>query len=951
AEIEAVDNSVPRANYSSTGSVAYNSAVVNGAVISCGEGCSECDIVVEYGYTADDLEFSQTFAGSVPGPFSATLANLAPARTYYARLYATNENDQISEPSAIFTFTTGSIPSAGPGASMAGLWEAHAGVWVNNVMDYEHFRVLQPYEADVYSGGTGTASWPGWDTNGNEVVISVVSAQYYLYSGYIYLDDVTYKIFTDVDDHAWTYIAGELVYDSGRAWGVASLTPSEKAWWTGPGWYSFALETQDGGGGAGPWDGKTIGAGWNTNGWETVDSSLAHWNYFRDPGDGSFLRVSPPVRGVTVDSYTVADGRFTAELSLSSWQTGETAWLGAAWGSNCGGATTNDWDGAGIFATITTNDASVSYVGPAGAHETYYYVRFYAIGENGEFEWSTDAIYVPDASRPAFAGDVAADGKIGDTITVKGAVSAAGSGATAQLVVYVSENPDMSGAIEWDGPVLAAGESFEYVMHEADVSAADYLTPGSTWYLRPVLVGANGKTDVAPVITVVTAAASAIASVSASTSNAFATFNMTASTVGAGERATVYLYTGFDQNAMTNTASKILTPGDMSFSVTLEFPEVDRTAYYAFMISNDCPTQVWTSWSATGAAGLVDAYQYSWKPSVHNGAWADAANWTVPGSPKQATWPHTIYNTVSFSADETGEPYLVTLDRGVNVSWFGVFSDGMDLTIQGTGKDANGNYASTIYYNDWWQAAYNRTDMALTLKDLYIDAPRIFLYDGDYYTDHVTYVLDGTHFRARNDTYIYGHNHTLELKNGARYSQDGGSFLQSGRNFHMIIDDSVFIEPSGGCCYLVRNTDFSVKDADGKGFCLVEFKGASPMLESRYFSIAAGDMSGEVAITPELRFSVPSAGYGENGPIHCYNDNGHYFLAGNVAVDFTIANDSPARRTGGITATLVKCEAAGGFNFSHINLGRFISYDSEDEESATKIVAVFPRGGLTVFVK
>ncbi|MBP5285329.1 MAG: LamG domain-containing protein, partial [Kiritimatiellae bacterium] len=931
-DAEEIDDSEPSiALVQAVGGVGSAEITVN--VLSTGAGAQTVDIVASYGFRPGEADGAQTFADIGAGGAKIVISGLSPGHDYYISLHAENGAGAQSEETGVFMVSTRKVPlniAAAPGTegfSSPGLWQ---------VMDIgSYVASWQTHPSRVLTLGTFAADsyWlppnyvPDWQVtllDGTVATDTWKSVGHFTYTGYMYMTDEDYLFYGGVDDTCEIYVDGQtVVYGSG----TGLFTPPD-----GEGWYEITVKAGDNGGAAGPPNNALpFGVAWHR-----ADED---WQRLLDSGDGSLLRTYPGVRDGRVSSYSVSGDALWATLELGARQSTATAGLYLAYGADFGGDDFEDWENSVKLADITAADSVYELDGAiSGAGSAYRFAKFYVVDSDGAWQWCGDAMTLYSEDKPLFGDTFSIDGTEGDGIRVGAEVVSPGNDAYATLKVYVSTNADMSGAAEWICPdAFAAGDTIDFRMHENDTQSPRYIHPDSRYYARLVLEGENGEIDVSPTIETATMGAAAYdaASTWCDDANAFAYFGGTLAKTGARHEATVFLYTGPDANALTNTASTVVTADNTAFSFTVEFPAVEIDVYFKFVISNDCESATWIYEDTTYSRHLRDQFVYCWRSDVLSGDWEDSSNWQVDGDPPQATWPNSPYCAVLFDRCDPAEKYTVSLSGYYNVNALYFRTAGLDVTIAGTGWQQNGQVwsdatitpKSGLYQHAWWQGM--QTDLTLTFKDIYLNSTG-FAYNS---SDRTRIVLDGAYADLRSESALNASSNVLELKNGAVLRETWANFHMNGTSPRLIVDDSIVWFPSAG-----RILFYALESAQ------IDILGANPLVwigESE-FSNAAG------YVKPHIVFHVPEGGYA-TAPVVCRDS---VFLSSDSdSVAFEIAEDSPARRGGRkFVTTLV--DSPYGINAQAADLVQS-SFGEVfcDGEPPVKIMARIVSSGFAIFVK
>ncbi|MBP5285361.1 MAG: hypothetical protein ILO34_04555, partial [Kiritimatiellae bacterium] len=935
SELPVVDVSRPSISVDPAGEVGADGATLSILVVACGGEASSVKAVVSYGFAGETLDFVREFEGLSVGLNRVRLSGLEPNHTYDIELYAENASGARSDTVALGTVSTGALPGYSnvapgtPGYSSAGLWQAcQSGVFSGTVeADPTVVRTLGTHAANVYWYPPNGYSphWTVYHADGSAGEDTWKAEHTFAYSGYILLDDREYAFVGNVDDAVKLVIDGTEIF-SGNGVRSGNFTPGR-----GAGWYRYYFEAIDWGGAAG--NGGNFGHYfWNGSANQTV----------LDPGDGSLLRTQPGVKDGTVASYSkTVQGGLGAQIEFSQWQLADTVSLYLAYGKSIGGERPEDWEHTVLVSdSITAATSEYLYEGLSNAGVDHNYYHFYTkSGDN--WQWTGDTLQIADSARPALSGDLAFDGGKGDSICVSGSVLSAGGEEPATLTFAVSASSDMSGAVEWEAGEYDSGDAIDFEMHTADTSSARYITPGSTYYVKATLTAAGGAKTITSVFTVETKAGASFDADAfvVSTLYATATFKFALSDAGAGDGATVYLLTGESADGMATVASQIVSNATVVHTFVYEYPAVEKTYYYAYIVSNGCESAQWEARSETMTVYPLDQYTYYWNPANHSGEWEDPANWTVDGNPVQATYPNARNCAAIFYTDDgnVGTPYEVSVSSAVRVSTFRIWWHGdMVLSLCGSGRNT-----ASIEAVDGVNADYFATGSSITLKNMTYSNPGVF-----YLPPNITFTLDNVAATIGNQSMAQYANTVLRFKDST-VVQTGGNFYNHGDNFHWILDNSSFRITSGGCIRL------SVGAATS-GKCLVEFMGEAPAMYAMYhlFSVAEDGLN---SAETELLFHVPAGGYA-TAPIRCTNDGGWEFQAGYGVLNIAVAADSSALKTPrSFTTSLVEVVMPGKFSTNLISFDSaygHVGYDNEDATLATAIEASFERtSGMAVFVR
>ena len=864
----AVDPAAPTLTFGEVLSTTPDSATLTANVVNTGDGHTTCDLVLAYGTDPSSLTRTNVFAGKATGTATVTLGGLMPNRTYYATFRAENASASSAE-TDVFTFQTPDLAlSAGPYllASHPGLWQ---GVFTNDtegytdntgkydlvnadsvnrepgaVMAYINNRTSPEGHTCAFDGVERTFKWTG-DTT-------------YAYSGYIWLDATEYVFGSYFWDYVFLKIGDDVLFNQKIDWGV----PVRSRTYEVPGWYRFELRGSNRGnegdpasggssyGGAGDCyvAGANIAISFSTNssiisivkpllnGGDPGINGSAYpmrevtWSQFVDDGSGTFLRTTPPLRTIAVETLSTAGGTLSADLAFGSESEGAYE-LRIAYGATRGTEDPASWDATASVETIAADTDTYAYAGLTGAGTDVKYARFYFT--DGQFVQWGDDLYLPDPADVALSTLFSVDAHLGDTLLLSGGLASSGAGATADVSALVATQADFSDAIVWPLGSFAAGDAITNTLHEADTAAADYIQPGATYYVALVAESANGEKDRTPTAVVTMPAGADISSTVDLGINMWtATFGVTVRDAGAGDGTTVTLLTGPSADALTNTASVVVTDaGTVPFTVT--FPEFD-TVYYQLIAENSCATASWTDETTVASLVLNDTATYTWRSDAASGNWADAGNWICSVRDDRLSYPDSASCTASFA--ECTDAVTVSVDGVFATKTINLAVSGLALSFIGSGTND-----SRIVTSSDINLASGET---LVFDSVYVRGPRT-----GFANNATVRLQNAAFFDSTGDTSMYQDNCRLELLSDSTMVSANGYRIRGNGNV-VYIEDSTFSTTG----------NFNPSDNSSAMSNTVVFAGSHPKLVA--YSIIPGN-SGvpSSGILPVFRFDIPVSGY------------------------------------------------------------------------------------------
>ena len=397
-----------------------------------------------------------------------------------------------------------------------------------------------------------------------------------------------------------------------------------------------------------------------------------------------------------------------------------------------------DCTSLGELAASTTETLSPL---PEGWDDGSVLTRFFAVSDvsgTAVTNWS-ETVFWQDTDEPIFAGDLELDGTGGDTLVVRGGMDNLG-GESCTLTVYTGSSADDL-TVAWtglDGSTLTEAGAFELTLFVNDPAAPNYIAPGREFFAT-VEARAGQKVARSRVMSVTTAGGGWMTARELQIAHRDIIAQYAIETLGASGVNRVELWAGTSAEQLERVEyADVDAPG--FGSLVHQFAEFG-TYYWQLRYVNATAggTANWNVSSTPASARLVDMSVYTWKQTVAEGAWTNAANWETDHPGDCLGYPQTDKATAKFAADTVAR---VTVDADVTCGSLDCTVSGYDVTLVGDGEhvlNANVNFGEEF--------GTVRSESRI--------------------------VLDGIKVTARSSVSMNG-GLTVELVNGAEMSVNGG---------------------------------------------------------------------------------------------------------------------------------------------------------------------------------
>ena len=863
-ELAVIDKSKPKLELRAVKNIGSDSAQFEVNIINCGLG-DTCSLVVMMDREGENQTLVKTFSGFSLGTSEVTFEGLLPNRKYTVSIKPVAGEVEGDESESL-SFVTGSQLN---GTYLPGLWQAKNGVG-DGVLTFgvdvmavkpgtaldQRTRQLGPAAAFALYQNADSGSWANPFDPGS--VSKWEGSDTFGYEGEVYLQRGEYKFFHHIDDGVLMILNGvELCRTTDNKEHTLVFTcPAD-------GWYPIHIELADGEGYAG--------------GNKSADSfrynyNNTGWRQFIDNGDGTLFRCASHIELPTA-GHALAGGGFSALLKLLpegivsfKVASGSTVKMYSA-----------QWDNL-VDAAVNEQALSAASV-PFGN-----FMRIYGFDADGTEVAASEVFCLYPDEHPQLSVVSTADGRTGDLLKFTFSVVSIGAGNEANLKVNLSTSPDMADSRTIADNTLTGGGIIHVDMEPGSV------VPGTVYYYQMVLTGADGRQDISPVQAV---EAKGISRLSAATSASSELWNGKFSGeleyLGAGE-TTVYLLLGEDADSMERVSSVVLDK-EGKFTFDYEFPWLNKTVNYAFLVENHSSLESWSSTTETAQHAVVDSATYYWNPAVTEGSWTDPANW-VDGNLQRldprCVYPNSDKVTVRFSKCPADTAITVLYDGTNSVKELGSSSP-VALTIKATAPGAWINGMS-----DYALSFPSGSDV--TFDGVFFWCRRYFSPAGD---TSWHFVNEGAGYSAGNETGMSNDGVVVEFKNGAYLEQRGSFYGMKAPHTTLVIDNATY--------YGIN--DVHMCRSDGATVNTILFTGSSPVMTCSNISSGLESADGGVS---ELVFNVPVGGFGTGtGVIRHAGDKGSYYdhpLAahGKKAVYFRLDHASPAFRSGKTDTLLVE---------------------------------------------
>lgn len=897
----------------------YTSVSVGYNVMSLGNA-SAVDVEIRYGPSADALTFSRTLATGVQlGAGSAPLADLAPGRTYYARLVASGDGE-TGDPSALFSFTL-----AAPDSPAAGVLRAIEGVEAtggNAVATLGAWggATLPLYVA--YGADYGGETTNGWDhvTKVGDIPAAATTATFPLPAGW----GATVKflrfffmppegglpegiVFLDHVEATGTQYIDTLLYPQSSLnveMDLQTLDTSHDKMTFGvrnKGFNFLCWLSSDSGKKINPAIGKSGNLG------DTL-TTLAN---------GSRWTLRFGLEGIYANETTLKSASDLASQDTAQVSTATLKLMGL---DNGGSIDNRKYYGNCYSFKAYTNGIPVLYLVPCeigGVAEMFDLVTFAEFPNAGTGTFAaggdvalavqsiSDVLLAADASAPSL-GDVSAAGEWrGDRVTVSGMLSGAGAG-DCTITVETSRSGDFTDAVVWTvAGTYGAEESFSVELYDADTTSPRYIVPGATLWYRVKATDRAGSLDATVPASVTLSAGMLIGTPSLSSQAAIFTVTVPVTAAGANTNWAWVVYSTGD-NLLGNATDKVEIPYDFS-GASFTIPGIADTSEpgtlnWALVISNDCSTAVWVSQTTTRTKALTNNLRYTWKKSVAAGLWEDAASWDAPEG--RFAWPTTdstayflnsTTTTVTIASSLVEVKDLIAYERNIVVT----FTGGKDRKLKADTFQTDASGGRICVSNLEFEVASGGFNINTGRTMVFHDAI-VTLYGGAYFGP-------------------YGGANRHFIVSGGTYLRSSGDLRIGGAGSTATIDDSYVDLYAAG-----KGVFLSTGSVGGE----LIMKGRNPRLEIvEYFRTSGGQSAGGT-----LTFVIPVGGFAET-PIRQISDRhgSTWYLTRPFCDDdaatssmirptaIRIDPESPGLRGGALRQTLVEWKS--GLSLGKMTLG------------------------------
>ena len=628
----------------------YSSVRIGYDVRSLGAAQSVA-VRVLYGPAADSLPSDATLAAQAGlGAGSGVLGGLMPGRTYYARLVA-GANGAEGEPSPVFTFTC-PAPDATAGGSYCGRpFESLATSGGTATATFEtYFRSTPLYMA--YGADYGVETTNGWEhvVKVADVAADATSASFALPAGWgasVRFMRCFFMVAAAPDGDAFL----DSIVCSGAQYVDTGIYPDRNL--------RVEMRAKVNSGASNDWvpflgQRRTSNVRFNFVLWAPKNPATAKvrpncGNQQFDIGD---CAINEPAGATNIYSLGVQSGLVVnGEVSADPSRFVDTQSVAnqslPLFGLRSDGALDNRMFFGACFGfkaysndTVTAALVPFSRGGVAGLYDIVKdefhpsaSATPFAAGSlsSGDLCSFSDPIIAPDVSMPSI-GEVSDDGGWrGDRLAVTGVLASGGAGGCT-IAVETSRLGDFSDAVSWPcAGTYGTEDAFAAELYEADTSSPAYIRPGETLWYRVRVTDGAGRSDYSLPASVTTFAALAVGTPSISMAGRAFTVTVPVSTLGANTGC-VWVAYSMGTATLDRETVPVAVPHDYDgASVTVQGVAPSAGAmYWSLVVSNGCSTAAWTSRSNVRSATLSNNIRYTWKSSVANGAWEDAASWDAP---------------------------------------------------------------------------------------------------------------------------------------------------------------------------------------------------------------------------------------------------------------------------------------------------------------------------------
>ena len=686
------------------------------------------------------------------------------------------------------------------------------------------------------------------------------------YKGEIYLEaQKTYAFGKYLDDGAVLYVDGVKIIENGnyKDFAKATFTTAQT------GWHSFLAYVYDGSGGKGPtggdW-GPQMGLAWNDTGLLDGKPSVSGWKTIRDPGDMSVLRAPFDFVAVTVASATPTANGYDATVSIGEGNRRGTPDLYACYGETCGGSDTSLWSHVVLVQSgIGDTVSSVQYSGFSGTAvgEEVRYLRFRLVAEDGVDSWS-ECLYVAPRTGPILMPGVTIDASSGITARFVGGLIQTGSGATAEVVLEIGTEEDLS-----DARQISFGQKPAGVPFTNDVA----VVAGTNYFWRLKAIASDDDYDMTRTASFLVPSAAAFdGALSVASSANRVTFTGIVIDLGAGGATTVKLLGGTSADSLEQVGNSVVKTETGTISFVVDVPFLDGTYYAKAVAENVVGETTFIAETPIATVTLVDNTTYTWKEGVTEGAWTNANNWIPSVNNPYALYPNSSKARANFK--NCTVPTVVTIAGQVQVDV--IQNEGnhtLDLTFR---KDPAAETARIQCWATWWDGF---GDSRVTIDGVYY-----YCHDGKYMNLSYLGVVNGATFETAQETQWHKGGAVLEVSNGSLWLQSDWTLSMTGNGSKFILDNSTIRQAKGGSIYCPRN------NAGANN--VIEVRGTNPVFDCEGI-VSGRDSQGESR--PTLLFVVPEDGY-VTAPFS--RANGGNFQSGALPMNLVVDPSSPALKSG-----------------------------------------------------
>lgn len=500
-------------------------------------------------------------------------------------------------------------------------------------------------------------------------------------------------------------------------------------------------------------------------------------------------------------------------------------------------------------------------------------VASYALDEEVHSSESAWLGLTTTAVPPQFAS-FAADGAAGDAIRAGGALKEV-AGA---VVVEISKAEDFASLCDsFDAGEIAAEGAFAHTFQTVDTTAANYIAPGETYYVRAVATK-GGLTTVSDVIAVTTAAGSTAVVTTFTHSSSNVTIVGTLDPKGAGTTEVHVLWcedgVAYDKDVTVATIGPDDDP-DWEWSTTLD--DEDVLFCYRIYTKNACATASWQTEPVTGKdtdLPIDTSAKYKWVADADgcfDGAWTDRAHW----QPVKADG--SVYH--GFRADypdqdtKNVKPFDFSAIKGTNA----VVILPATAVNWGTTDDVGAENASVTFKGTPGQTVVTFSNTSE--RHMELAGEKV--------------VLDGLSITFPSDLRMRNVNQTLVFKDGAvvAFTANNQSLhvqntTTAGLGSTLIVDNATLDMPPGGSARVLWLGEGSKETTPVK----LIVRGKHPLLK-----LTGLHTSTSSSLRPQIVFEIPEGGYAET-PIVGYDKQkfaGRSGGASGKAIDLVVDRASP----------------------------------------------------------